>query len=342
MDLLRFELGGRTTVRQRMRSWPRLVALAVGIYASFIVVGICQETLFTTNFGTAENPEHFRYPATLVMSAFVVSAAISMSVMTMAGMDVRPQAPVRSFALLAASHSLSMVLANAALLHLDFPTQTLLKSCKPFPVLISGLLFLKSMYRPRRGISVLLICTGLVTFMYFKKESERQDGRSWLGVALAVCSLALDGVSAFLQDLICQGYYADERRGLLAPWHLMYYVNLFAACYVFVWISITGELGDSFSFVAGHWGAVLILLAFACASALGVSLVYQIVARYDSLTCSVTTTLRKFLAIMASVVWFGHAVLPVQWVAVVAVFLGIAFEARESHKEAEKKVISIL
>jgi hypothetical protein len=41
---------------------------------------------------------------------------------------------------------------------------------------------------------------------------------------------------------------------------------------------------------------------------------------------TVTTTTRKFFTILASVVWFGHALSPIKWLAVGLVFAGLSID----------------
>ena len=49
--------------------------------------------------------------------------------------------------------------------------------------------------------------------------------------------------------------------------------------------------------------------------------IYALQANYGALTVTTTTTLRKLLSVVFSVIIFGHHIMPVQWVAATCVFL---------------------
>ena len=68
---------------------------------------------------------------------------------------------------------------------------------------------------------------------------------------------------------------------------------------------------------------IWLVLLSAGVSAIGQGFIFFTVTRYDSLVTSIVTTIRKFLSIILSVVWYGHKICVVQWVSVFIVFLGV-------------------
>eukprot|EP00727_Mastigamoeba_balamuthi_P009845 m51a1_g5483 hypothetical protein (371) ;mRNA; f:313744-315177 len=308
------------------RSWVSFVAFNVGFYLSYLLVGLSQESIYTKQF----DGKKFTAPAFLVFTVFVTNALVSFTVISQRKMVLQPLAPWRSFASLALSHGLSLWCANRAMLYLDYPTQTLFKSCKPLPVFLMGLLCFRHGYSIKRGIPVLFVTVGLCGFMYLKVVSEKgtfsKSGPGWKGTAFVCCALSLDGVTGYLQDLICKGFYTDSHKRSIAPWHLMLFVNLFSASYALAVEVVTGELIPTAVFVVSHGSLLTYIVAFALTSALGQLFVYYLVSAYDSLTCSIVTTLRKFLTIVLSIFWFGHMILPLQWAFIFTVFAGIGIE----------------
>lgn len=55
--------------------------------------------------------------------------------------------------------------------------------------------------------------------------------------------------------------------------------------------------------------------------------IFLTVTTFGPLTTSIITTTRKFFTILASVLLFGNALLPHQWVGVVMVFVGLGIDA---------------
>ena len=70
--------------------------------------------------------------------------------------------------------------------------------------------------------------------------------------------------------------------------------------------------------------------------------IYELQSRYGSLNVTTTTTLRKLASILLSVVYFGHAMAPLQWLAVGVVVLAepvgkMVFPKADGSKKEDKK-----
>eukprot|EP00727_Mastigamoeba_balamuthi_P008878 m51a1_g4612 hypothetical protein (1001) ;mRNA; f:264541-268206 len=306
--------------------WLSLIGFLLGFYGSYLLVGITQESIYTMKF----EDRKFKSPEFLVFMVFFTNALTSYIVMKIKGLAIVPVAPLRYFAFLALAYGGSLWLANRSMLYLDYPTQTLFKSCKPLPVFLTGLICFRQGYSAKRGIPVLFVCAGLVGFTYCKILADRGSfsgkGTGWTGIALVCTALVVDGATGYYQDLICKGFYSDKVGKALAPWHLMLFVNIWSASYAFAGEVVSGELPDVVSFVLRNQTLLWYIVAFSLCSALGQLAVYYVVAKYDSLTCSIAAALRKFLVIVLSIFWFRHSVSLPQWFWIFVVFTGISFE----------------
>ena len=70
--------------------------------------------------------------------------------------------------------------------------------------------------------------------------------------------------------------------------------------------------------------------------------IYELQSRYGSLNVTTTTTLRKLASILLSVLYFGHAMAPLQWFGVVVVVFAepagkFFFPKTEEKKEKDSK-----
>jgi solute carrier family 35 (UDP-galactose transporter), member B1 len=101
--------------------------------------------------------------------------------------------------------------------HVSYPTMTLAKSCKPIPVLVTNL-FLGRVPSRSRVLCVVLITWGVALFFWDRPH----EAPSSLGAMLLGLSLALDGVTGPLQDVITLKYRPSSTL-------LMARVNLLAA-----------------------------------------------------------------------------------------------------------------
>ena len=113
---------------------------------------------------------------------------------------------------------------------------------------------------------------------------------------------------------------------------------------------ITGEGWAGTQFVHRHPSVLLHLLAFSVASALGQvssvfygiilppylfikqNFIFLTIMSFGPLTLSLVTTTRKFFTILASVILFSNPLLWRQWMGVVLVFSGLAFDILFSKK----------
>lgn len=55
--------------------------------------------------------------------------------------------------------------------------------------------------------------------------------------------------------------------------------------------------------------------------------IFITVATFGPLTCSIVTTTRKFFTILASVIYYGNALVSRQWIGVVLVFAGLSLDS---------------
>lgn len=95
----------------------------------------------------------------------------------------------------------------------------------------------------------------------------------------------------------------------------------------------TGEGIEALGFVSRHPEIILNLIAFSITSGIGQIFIFTTITVFGPLTCAVITTTRKFFTILASVIIFGNALLPRQWVAVVLVFVALGVDAYYSKKK---------
>merc|ERR1740121_2313450 len=75
------------------------------------------------------------------------------------------------------------------------------------------------------------------------------------------------------------------------------------------------------TFIVEHPSVLPNLGYFGTTMALGSIFVYTLQKNFGALTVTLTTTLRKLISVVFSVLWFGHSLAPAQWIATVVVFL---------------------
>ena len=141
-------------------------------------------------------------------------------------------------------------------------------------------------------------------------------------VVLLGMALCCDGLYGPYQNYLKKKH--KDMKGL----HLMLNVNLWegqlaAAILTFGYLHSDGgpcELRDALDFVSRHPEVVPKLGVVMVTMAIGCLFIFNMQMGHGALTVTLTTTVRKLISILFSVLWFGHAMAPVQWVAVMIVF----------------------
>jgi UDP-galactose transporter B1 len=199
--------------------------------------------------------------------------------------------------------------------------------------LLVGTIISRKLFPTAKYVSVVLITAGISMFMLQKVKKgsgdESDDASQFYGRTLIFVSLLCDGLTGSLQDALVG-------NSKPSAYHLMMWNNLWAVCYLLIGALFTGGIINGLHFAARHPSVIPMMAAFALTSAAGQMFIYYTVRHYGSLVCTMVTTTRKFFTILLSVLWFGHHLSLLQWIAVAIVFAGIAiddsFAAKKAHQ----------
>ena len=234
----------------------------------------------------------------------------------------------------------AMFTSNAALLYVSYPTQVLAKSCKPIPVLISGILIAKKKYPISKYLLVLFICGGISIFSLAKaaKKNHLDRETNLFGIVLLITSLIFDAlVNGF------QGKMNEDKERKPSPDDMMYYMNTFAVLYLGIGLIISQEAFPAIQFCMKYKEVMIDISLLAIAMCMGQVFIFQCISEFGNLVTTLVTTTRKFFTIIFSVIWFGHSLTTGQWSGVAMVFIALIADSVKSyfdHKSAHDKLPS--
>lgn len=226
----------------------------------------------------------------------------------------------------------------------SYPLQVIFKSAKPLSVMVLGLIFCKR-YTVQRYLFVLIIVTGVIVFKLFevkepkraqvpKSSSESKNDMEMsatmvqvLGTSLLVFSLTMDGVLGAIQD---------QMRAVSKPTfrQLMFNMCLWVCAFLLVAILVTREFLDAIPFVGRHPEVIWHLSTFGLADAIGNMFVFTMISCFGALACSVTGTVRKFISVICSIIFFGNPSTSLQWLGAALVFSGLLADAAFGKKKS--------
>ncbi|TKR58471.1 hypothetical protein L596_029911 [Steinernema carpocapsae] len=228
---------------------------------------------------------------------------------------------------------LSNVTNNQALnFHISVPLYIIFRSSTLIGTLLLNVLLLKRRFPLRKYLSVFAVTIGIVlcTLASAKLEVSNQDfsgehHKQWsVGLLLLITGLLLSAYLPISQEMLFKKHGKHDREA-------MFKIHLLSLpFFVFMWKDIAKSAEafsksspvtvGSLSLGLPHLWAYLFataVLQWVC-----VRFIYRLNAEVDSLTSTLFTTLRKFLSLVISIVWFQNQFTETHWLGAAFVFAG--------------------
>lgn len=315
--------------------WGWLVFCVAGIYACFLSWGVLQERVSTRQYATGTHTEVFDAFIVLNTAQAAVATVWALVYGALRGHAVRWPRPSLAigYLQLGLAACVGAYSGYRSLGYITFPLLVLSKSCKLVPVMLVQTTLFGRRYPWHKVLSVALVTVGVAWFTFLKpSKSDGAGGSSSsgsevdlaVGLALVAFNLLLDGFINAKEDSMFR------REGMTAQ-DLQVYMNLAQVALMSLYLVVDpvgdGELVRAIAFVGRHPAALNDILLFAAAGALGQTFVFLTLEAFGSIVLVTITVTRKLVTIVLSVLWFGHAIVPLQWAAVAVVFLGIGLES---------------
>ncbi len=307
----------------------KFIIYVAGVYGAFMLFGIAQERVHTVEWGP--DGAKFRFPLFLISVQSFCNLVVAFTCMswTLVVKKLKTNETIRfdpfgacpwyGYAITGLSCITSMLCSNAALQHVDYPTQVLAKSCKMVAVMLAGVLLVRKRYKKSQYTSVLILTVGIFVFSFFRSSGKSSGESSIFGVLLLLASLTGDGITATLQDKFVSAHAPSSLQ-------LMMSINAFSFLYTLIALISTGQFFTVAEFMAGSDRRLFIaILAFGITSGCGQVFLFGLIRDFGSLSATITTTTRKFFSILLSVVLYSHSIPPLSWIGVAMVFFGLGF-----------------
>ena len=304
----------------------KLAFNVVGVWLSFVAFGWALEGLTRTKFG--DEGERWAYYNVLILMQCIGNVVVSGLVLLVTGQSMRGGVRSQSYALVGAAMLGAHKFGIGALRYVSYPVQVLCKSCKPVPVLLGEAIVAGERHKPHKYIAVVLLVSGVATFML------NRPGKGTKGAVFEWNEDTAYGLLLLAAALCCDGLYGPYQNRMkkthkdMKGMHLMLNVNVWegqlaASLLTFGWLMSDGgpcELRDAMDFIKRHPEALQKIGVVMATMACGCLFIFQLQIGHGALAVTLTTTVRKLMSILFSVLWFGHEMAPVQWVAVMIVF----------------------
>lgn len=235
-----------------------------------------------------------------------------------------------------------------ALRSLSYPMQVVGKSAKPIPVMILATLIGGRRYFIQSYFFVLLIVVGIIVFFLEKNRMEMAEERIrknysiveyvdknsfGMGEILLIVSLSMDGVLGAIQERIRSAHAPTGRQMMLA-------MNSWSTIILSIAAVVSFQIFDFALFIAKYPEVIHYILLLCVAGSIGQMFIFTMISSFGSLPCSIVTTLRKFLTVLFSVIFYMNPLNRLQWFAVVLVFVALLADTYFGRKPSKCSIRS--
>jgi adenosine 3'-phospho 5'-phosphosulfate transporter B2 len=189
-----------------------------------------------------------------------------------------------------------------ALKSISFPTQTLGKCGKIFPVLVLGTLGLGAKKYGRQDyIEGLFLTIGCLIFLLTgdTKAPQKAKDDSFIGLSLMALYLFSDGFTSTLQEKLFKGF-------TMSTYNQMIYVNGSSALLSIIALVSSGGLWTAIDFVFKYPPLFFDALVLSLCAMFGQQIIYYIIKDFGALFFATAMTTRQFVGILLSCMLFAH------------------------------------
>lgn len=285
----------------------------------FLVYGILQERIMTVPWG--DEAEMFSSSAFLVLNNRFVAILMSLAILLWTKQTLAPAAPINKYFGIALSNTGATFCQYEALKYVSFPTQTLGKCAKMFPILIISYFLQLRSYALRDYIIAAVITLSCTLFILGGDVSSAhsQQDDTFFGILLLLGFLFMDGFTSTFQEKIFK-----DHKG--SSYNQMFYNNIASGIISLIALVSAGQLSSSIDFCFRHPDFAFAAFGLSLAAAGGQIIIYYTIRNLGALFFSMCMVTRQVFSILISCLLFFHPLTILQWLCAGAVFFTIYYE----------------
>jgi UDP-galactose transporter B1 len=179
-----------------------------------------------------------------------------------------------------------------------------------------GVLF-GSKHSAKKAVTAVVVCLGISVFFLGKGSKTGGAPVNSFGIFLVCCSLLSDGFVGAIQGRI---RHSDPK---ISPFKMMFLISFWSIFLIFGSLVANGQLLKPVHFILRFPQVLSSVLMLNGSMAIGQLFIFLLIAEFDPLVCSLTTTTRKFFSILASIIIYGNPINSTQWGGIALVFCGL-------------------
>ncbi|CAD8125967.1 unnamed protein product [Paramecium sonneborni] len=297
-----------------IRKELQLLISVAGIYFCYFKVGLIEEHLFKSNFGSIDsNPSpKFEFSSILI---FLQMSLYNLLCVTMIFRNkIKFVCTITEGSYLGLLNFTSMIGALTALQYVSFPLQALVKSCKQvFMKIIES-----SQYQQLdQYLEIKNLQNRIYTFNISESNTSNNTS-SIFGIILLIASLFSDGCLATLQSKF--------KVKKLEQWEMGFHITLWSFIGSIFYTIIQGKFIQFLSYIQQYPKVIPQIGFLTINSVLGQVFIFYCISCFSPRVLSLITTTRKFFTVLLSIIIHNHNVNQIQWIAISLVAFGVTKE----------------
>jgi len=317
-----------TAAPERLPYNVRLAMSVAGIMGFFLLYGLLQEKIMTKAYGTDADgkPIYFEETTFLVLSNRVFAAIVACCILIQKGQSLKNAAPLQKYLGVSISNFSATWCQYEALKYVSFPTQTLGKCGKMFPVMIVGTFISGKKYSFKDYGIALSITVGCIIFLLTGKISSKDTSNTPIGLLLMALYMFFDGFTSTAQEKMFKGY-------TMSTYDQMIYVNMFSGIICVVILMVKGTLFQAINFSMAYPALFWDSIWLSVCSTFGQMLIYYTIKEFGALFFSTVMVTRQVFSIILSCIIYSNPLSHGQWFGFLLVFGTLYYKAMEDKKK---------
>lgn len=303
----------------------RLAGCFFGLQLSYLSWGFLQERLMTVNY----DGERFVHSEALVLINRLLACVIAIIVNKMRNTSSSFSPPYK-YCICSMGNILSTWFQYEALKFVGFPLQVLSKSSKILFAMIMGKVVQgKSFKWSEYGVAA-VIMVGLAIYKIYdvgKGGGVREHSQQIFGGLLLLCYVGFDSFTSNYQKTVFDTHKIN-------PYQMMLGINAASCTVLFVMLGLRGVLMEAILFFLDHPLCLIHACLMSVCSASGQLFIFYTIKEFGVVVFSSIMTFRQFLAIMLSLVYYGHPVTAGSACGLATVFFALAFQISQKMKKS--------
>jgi adenosine 3'-phospho 5'-phosphosulfate transporter B2 len=222
------------------------------------------------------------------------------------------------------SNTLSSWCQLEALQYTSFPAQVMMKTFKLVPLVVMGTMMGKK-YPFHEYLICIIVGLGITLFVDGVHESNNSevttvlDGdldRELAVIFLKVLYLVSDSFTAQWQETIFKGYQ-------LSSYQMMLGMNICSSSLALISMILSHEFYGAMKFLYANPLAIWHIVGFSISGAIGQIFIFETIKEFGAVTFALITTTRQMIAVLLSIIVFGHTVTSLGWMGCFAAFAAL-------------------